>query len=76
MNEAFSSELHTGGIGIMVCDNTGQWVSGKCMTVCDVTSREHVEALARKFDVRMAQEYGFLMVIFETNSIILTTVVR
>lgn len=48
---AFSSDLHTGGIGIVVRDNSGQRVSGKCMTVCDVTSPEQVEALAGRFVV-------------------------
>ena len=76
MDGAFSSDLHSAFIGIVVRDDTGQWVSGKCMTVSDVTSSEQVEAFAGRFVVRMAQECGFSPVVFETNSMILTTVVR
>ncbi|KAK9943538.1 hypothetical protein M0R45_009143 [Rubus argutus] len=76
MDGAFSSDLHSGGIGIVVRDDTGQWVCGKCMTVSDVTSPEQVEALAGRFVVRMAQECGFSPVVFETDSMILTTAIR
>ena len=76
MDGAFSSDLHSAFIGIVVRDDTGQWVSGKCITVSDVTSLEQVEALARRFAVRMAQECGFSPVVFETDYMILTTAVR
>ena len=51
MDGAFSSDLPTSGIGIVVHDDIGQWVSGKCMMVCDVTSPEQVKALVGRFDV-------------------------
>ncbi|KAK9950770.1 hypothetical protein M0R45_006239 [Rubus argutus] len=76
MNGAFSSDKHSGGIGIVVRDDTGQWVSGKCMTVSDLTSPEQVEAIAGRFAVRMARECEFSLVVFETDSMILTIAVR
>lgn len=76
INGAFSSSRHTGGISIIVHDDAGQWVDGKCMKVSDVTSLEHVEALAERFVVRIAQECGYSPVVFEIDSMILTTAVR
>lgn len=70
---SFSSSQHTGGISIIVHDDEGQWVGGKCMKVSDVTSLEQVEALAGRFVVRITQECGYSLVVFEIDSMILTT---
>lgn len=73
---AFSSTDFTGGIGIIVRDDEGNCVGGKFVKVDNVRSLEHVEALAGRCVVHMAQECGFSPVNFETDSMILTQAIR
>lgn len=58
MDGAFSQSEQVGGIGIIVRDNMGNCVGSKCVRVCNVTSSEHVEAMAGRVAVRLAQDGG------------------
>ncbi|KAK9931600.1 hypothetical protein M0R45_018872 [Rubus argutus] len=56
IDEAFSASEQMGEICVIIRDDEGNCVGGKCERIQNVTSPEHVEALAGRCVVRLVQE--------------------
>ena len=61
---------------MIIRDDEGNCVGGKCERVRNVSSPEQVEALAGRCAVRLVQEKGLSPVVFETDSMILSSAIK
>jgi hypothetical protein len=76
IDDAFLASEQMGGIWIIIRNNDENCVGYKCERVRNVSSPEQVAALAGRCVVRWVQEKGLSPIVFETDSMILSSAIK